>query len=875
MFRQQWLLLACAGLLTRVALADAVDDLTKELRGQAPAVARSAADLETALGQVLDRQLEALNVDAMDNKSVNGRQGAQVTLQEIALNLSKPGSAEQRAALGKVLAAKLAATKGVYARAWLLRQLQWTGSAAEVPAVAAQLDDPDPQVSDAARRALVKIPGETAAQVLTNKLAAAGNAAGQLAFINALRQRGEQSAVPAIAKFIGNADAKLAIAAAEAVGDLGGSTAIAALGAARAGAPAATKVWVDDAWLLAADRTGGAEAAAVYQAALAPAESKRVRAAGLRGLARTKGAAAMPALLDALKGDDWYVATAALRFSLEIPGSECTNALTGQLNEVSTPLAAQLLRTLGERGDKAALPAVTAAAKAGEEPVRVAAIATLGQLGDKDTGLLLAQLAADNTGAVQGAARASLAVLKGAEVDVAIIGALKTAEGGLRTELASALRVRKAAAAIPALVAMAGNDPSEASRLTALDALAILVDGKQEAALVQVLCGAKSDNERNKAEIAVNAAALAVEDSAARAKPLLDAYPTATGPTKLALLRLLGRTGTPEALAALRAALKDADKNVQAAAVVGLSDWPDAGPREDLLAVVKAGGPEKAKALDGTIRMIALSGLKPEERFKLYQEAWGLAANRNQKQPIVIGLGDCPVAESLKLLAGALNDGLFADDCGASLLKISGVLKSSNKDEVKEALTVASDLVRNRDIKRDIDRMLGSLGKVATGGPDPLTIWLVSPAYQQEGKTGNDLADVVFAPEKPDAKDVKWSLTNGDPATGAIIWDGTPVFGDNKVIYAKTRVFVEKAQDVTFEMGSDDGIKVWLNGKVIHRAIQDRGLNIGEDKAKAQLKDGWNDILVKITNDGGNWSFAVQLRGAKGGRVDGLKIKPE
>ena len=95
------------------------------------------------------------------------------------------------------------------------------------------------------------------------------------------------------------------------------------------------------------------------------------------------------------------------------------------------------------------------------------------------------------------------------------------------------------------------------------------------------------------------------------------------------------------------------------------------------------------------------------------------------------------------------------------------------------------------------------------------------------------------------------------------------------MIYAKAQIQAPKAMEVEFQAGSDDGLKVWVNGKVVHGNNTNRGLTPGEDHFKVQLNEGWNTVLVKITNGGGNWSFNVQVRDTKGAKIEGLKSKAE
>jgi hypothetical protein len=75
-----------------------------------------------------------------------------------------------------------------------------------------------------------------------------------------------------------------------------------------------------------------------------------------------------------------------------------------------------------------------------------------------------------------------------------------------------------------------------------------------------------------------------------------------------------------------------------------------------------------------------------------------------------------------------------------------------------------------------------------------------------------------------------------------------------------------REETVAFKFGSDDGIKVWLNGKVVHVNEVQRSVSIiSEIQQTAALKDcvdlplrkGKNHLLIKIDNCEQGWGFAV------------------
>ena len=60
-------------------------------------------------------------------------------------------------------------------------------------------------------------------------------------------------------------------------------------------------------------------------------------------------------------------------------------------------------------------------------------------------------------------------------------------------------------------------------------------------------------------------------------------------------------------------------------------------------------------------------------------------------------------------------------------------------------------------------------------------------------------------------------------------------------------------------MGSDDGIKVWLNGQLVHRLEAMRGYSRDSDSANVRLKKGANHLVVKLSQLAGSWGFGVAV----------------
>ena len=66
-------------------------------------------------------------------------------------------------------------------------------------------------------------------------------------------------------------------------------------------------------------------------------------------------------------------------------------------------------------------------------------------------------------------------------------------------------------------------------------------------------------------------------------------------------------------------------------------------------------------------------------------------------------------------------------------------------------------------------------------------------------------------------------------------------------------------ENVVMRVGSDDSIKVWLNGAVVHNNPVNRGSRGFQDTFRVNLRAGNNLLLIKVSENWGNWSMFVGI----------------
>ena len=143
-------------------------------------------------------------------------------------------------------------------------------------------------------------------------------------------------------------------------------------------------------------------------------------------------------------------------------------------------------------------------------------------------------------------------------------------------------------------------------------------------------------------------------------------------------------------------------------------------------------------------------------------------------------------------------------------------------------------------------------------------------------KAGDKVGKLVWSP----AKIAEAGGNNVNPVANML--DFCAGDCDNISSYAFIEIEATSAGNRTMRVGSDDSIKVWFNGKVVHKNAVDRGAGDFQDNFKVAVKKGKNLLLVKVSEKGGGWSMFVGMEGKftaagkkypKGGG-DGLILMP-
>lgn len=77
--------------------------------------------------------------------------------------------------------------------------------------------------------------------------------------------------------------------------------------------------------------------------------------------------------------------------------------------------------------------------------------------------------------------------------------------------------------------------------------------------------------------------------------------------------------------------------------------------------------------------------------------------------------------------------------------------------------------------------------------------------------------------------------------------------------YALTYVYVPQNRKVNMYLGTDDGVRFWVNGSLAHDSLLIRGAAPDQDTIGINLQKGWNSLLLKVENNIGGWGFYCRI----------------
>ncbi len=93
------------------------------------------------------------------------------------------------------------------------------------------------------------------------------------------------------------------------------------------------------------------------------------------------------------------------------------------------------------------------------------------------------------------------------------------------------------------------------------------------------------------------------------------------------------------------------------------------------------------------------------------------------------------------------------------------------------------------------------------------------------------------------------------------------------VAYVHTYIYSPKEQRARLWIGNDDGVKVWLNGRLIRESPAPGGARPWEELVPITLEKGCNRLLMKVDQLEKGWGFYAQICDNRSKEIKGLKYQ--
>jgi len=749
-------------------------------------------------------------------------------------------------------------------RDFICRELSVVGDGECVPYLTSLLRRPEE--ADMARYALERIQSVEAQKVLLEALAWATDEP-LIGIINSLGVRRDPSAVDALAIHLVSPDLQIATASAAALGKIGGQKALRFLMEAQDKGSIERHMAIADAALLCADQLlkegKSREAAKVYDHYYKETEPQNIRIAAFNGLVSSSPEETVPLVVNLLVHGDTQTQGLATRYVREMSGQETTKAFASQLQQMSPEGQILLLDALSIRGDPEAIPMVRESYQSDSEALRIAALRTLTHLSDHHEVSLLSQAAAQSHGLERETAREGLARLRGPYVNRTMARQIRKSPPAVQIELIKALGVRRAFETTPSILKTL-KKKNVAVRMAAFDAMGLLGKNKDLTSLLKALKRVDSSQERKAAEDSISSVATRIKDATLRSAAILKSFGRADDPTRGSLLRIMGKIGGKECLEIVRVSLENDNIEIQDAAIRALSEWPDISCGQDLLNIASESSNQvhSVLALRGYVRVVGLPSYRSaEETLDLLDAAMDVAERVEEKRMVLAGIGNVTHRKALDRATRYLAYPELNTEAAAAMIKIARSIADTNPEDALQSLLEVRSVAESDSLRTQAGTALDEIQWF----DDYIQHWLLDGPYGTNNMDSASLIKMVFPPEDP------LGFMHGKPAR---VTEGTPGWrvdldkllgGDNQVAYLVTWVWSPSEQASQLQLGSDDGIVAWVNDVEVHRNPEERGLTPAQDRVQVHLNQGWNRLMLKISQAGGDWAACARFRDPLGG----------
>lgn len=358
---------------------------------------------------------------------------------------------------------------------------------------------------------------------------------------------------------------------------------------------------------------------------------------------------------------------------------------------------------------------------------------------------------------------------------------------------------------------------------------------------------------------------------------LLRAYPSASEEMQLGLLDVMARKRDSIFLDTLlqNASSNDASRNALAFDAIVQSELPGGA---DAATNYVESLPSDARKFEIEKLLTYADALARQNATtaagKAYLTLYRTTDNAEFREIAFQGIKDYPSAEAYEIILSELDLEKLSEASTEMLITLNVMIDPAQYLEesiaLREALfNVATDtanvqaildMAHQQGIAEQFIRKMGFLTQWHLVGPFP---WKSADGFAANPVGAPDVD--LEASYTVDGQSLSWVIHE----TGQII-NALGLLGqyDSVSMYGYTTFSSEEAKDAQIRIGSDDGVRIWLNGQTVHENNIDRGMLLDQDIVPVQLEEGDNELLVQVTQVVGGWGFMARLTELDGAPIE-------
>ncbi len=236
--------------------------------------------------------------------------------------------------------------------------------------------------------------------------------------------------------------------------------------------------------------------------------------------------------------------------------------------------------------------------------------------------------------------------------------------------------------------------------------------------------------------------------------------------------------------------------------------------------------------------------------------------------PVELAYGHSVMARAViaKVLTEKVEGGYISEH---EAIDMANRLLRDNALEIFKLKGRSHDLISKISIS--IPGLAQDLLKVVKSGSGLIKDWMViGPFPLGTNEFSDEVAppgfDQVYPPEKEidfnssydlNGGEIRWQRVKAD-RSGRL--DFKSLFPRGKaIVYAYTEIACPDKRKMKFTFGSDDGAKIWINGKLVYNVHAWRGLGWDGDIIEVDLKKGKNSILIKVEDKWYDWALMMRM----------------